>query len=214
MDVKKALDNLLAKENIDGISKKAGVSEKEAKSVLSSALPLLINGLGKKDDKKPAQVSGLTALLTNFLKDDDATEQVSEESGVSSGKTGSILNAALPVVLSLLSSGDGNSSSNHSDGTGSLVSGILGGLLNSKDDDSSSSGKEDNSVAGGLLNGLMNLISTDTSNEAKGSGKKPSSAKKPSSTMKPAAAKKPSTEKKPATAKKTASAKKTESAKK
>ena len=151
MDLNSILSTALSSEAVKNIAKKAGSSSKETSSVLSAALPALLNGMNSQAaDESTGFASALeshagnsTSNLTSFIKnvdvadgakiishllgskESDETDAIAKEAGVSKAKTSNILSTVAPLLMSLLGQQTaGNSSSN----VGSLVGSLLGNV--------------------------------------------------------------------------------------
>ena len=186
MDLSKIAGSLLSADSIKGLSNLTGASNKDITSVLTSALPSLLSGATEQaKDKKTAE--GFATALAQHAKDDtsdlasflgkvdlndgakiighllgsgkeETVKKAATASGVSEKKTGDILSAIAPMLLSLL-----GQQADEDDDKESGASGLVGALL-------------DNVDVGSLLSGL---ISTDTSSD-KDDKKKPASSNKKS----------------------------------
>ena len=194
MDLSKIAGSLLSNDSLKGLSNLTGADNKDITNVLTSALPSLLSGATEQaKDKKTSE--GFAAALAQHAKDDtsdltsflgnvdladgakiighllgsgkeETVKKAAKASGVSEKKTGDILSAIAPMLLSLL-----GQQAEEDDDKESGASGLVGALL-------------DNVDVGSLLSGL---ISTDTSSSsASTSGKKKpaSGKKKPASSSK------------------------------
>ena len=193
MDINSLLGTLLSSDSVSGVSKATKADDKEVASVLNAALPLLLKGAKKQSEDKDTAESFATALLSHgkkdtsnlssFLKnvdlddgskiighllgkDDDSVKKIAKTSGVSAKKTGDILSAAAPLLMSLLGQ---ESASKKSDNNvalelagallknvdvGDLISDLLGGDNKKK----KSSKKKDNDageIIGDILGALL-----------------------------------------------------------
>ena len=185
MDLSKIAGSLLSSDSLKGLSNLTGASNKDITSVLTSALPSLLSGATEqaKNESTAASFAGAlaqhakddTSDLTSFLGNvdladgakiighllgsgkDETVKKAAKASGVSEKKTGDILSAIAPMLLSLL-----GQQAEEDDDKESGASGLVGTLL-------------DNVDVGSLLSGL---ISTDTSSTSTSGKKKPASAKK------------------------------------
>ena len=193
MDLSKIASSLLSNDSLKGLSSLTGASNSDITSVLTSALPSLLSGATEqaKNESTAASFAGAlaqhakddTSDLTSFLGNvdladgakiighllgsgkEETVKKAAKASGVSEKKTGDILSAIAPMLLSLL-----GQQAEEDDDKEAGASGLVGALL-------------DNVDVGSLLSGL---ISTDTSSSTSTSGKKkPTSGKK-----KPASSKK------------------------
>ena len=189
MDLSKIASSLLSSDSLKGLSNLTGASNKDITGVLTSALPSLLSGATEQAKDKKTSESFATALaqhakddtsdLTSFLGKvdlndgakiighllgsgkEETVKKAAKASGVSEKKTGDILSAIAPMLLSLL-----GQQAEEDDDKESGASGLVGALL-------------DNVDVGSLLSGL---ISTDTSSASNGGKKKPASAKKKNDT--------------------------------
>lgn len=188
MDLKKLTSTLLSSDSIKGLSSVTGASKGEVSSVLTEALPALLNGAnGQAKDSGTAK--GFADALAQHAKDDTGnlagflgnvdlgdgakivghllgsdkdslTKAVSKKTGVSATKIGQILAAIAPLLMSLLGK-QADEDEEKEFGVGAL----LGNLL-------------DNVDVGSLLSGLT---STNTSSDSStGKKKKKKAAKKDS----------------------------------
>lgn len=187
MDLSKIAGSLLSNDSLKGLSILTGASNSDIKNVLSSALPSLLTGATEqaKNESTAASFAGAlaqhakddTSDLTSFLGNvdladgakiighllgsgkEETVKKAAKASGVSEKKTGDILSAIAPMLLSLL-----GQQAEEDDDKETGASGLVGALL-------------DNVDVGSLLSGL---ISTDTSSSSTSTSgkKKPASSKK------------------------------------
>ncbi len=171
--------SMLSGDGTAAISKRAKVSQSDVSNVLSAGIPILLTGMqrnagtdagaaslsGALKDHAAADVSDPGAflkaadikdgkkILGHVLGDDESSilKRVSGESGVTKGKTTSILAMAAPLLLSLL----GGQQSQQSGGGFNLL-GMLGGLLGGGSSQTESQQQESQS-SGGLLDSLGGL---------------------------------------------------------
>ncbi|MBP3577897.1 MAG: DUF937 domain-containing protein [Lachnospiraceae bacterium] len=190
MDLSKIASSLLSSDSLKGLSNLTGASNSDIKNVLSSALPSLLTGATEqaKNESTAASFAGAlaqhakddTSDLTSFLGNvdladgakiighllgsgkEETVKKAAKASGVSEKKTGDILSAIAPMLLSLL-----GQQAEEDDDKESGASGLVSALL-------------DNVDVGSLLSGL---ISTDTSSTS-GKKKPASGKKKPASSQK------------------------------
>ena len=187
MDLNALFGTLLSEESINGMGEKAGASAGEVRGVLGNALPLLLNGANAQatDESTAAGFAGAlqqhaqddTSVLSSFLSgvdlDDGAkivahllgantasqTQNLASTTGVSAAKTGSILSAAAPLLMSLIGQQAGNESN-----SGMNTAGLMGSLLGSGDMTSllgTMLGGSSNASSGkktGLLGKLLSLL--------------------------------------------------------
>jgi hypothetical protein len=200
MDINSIMKTMLGSDAVKGISSAAGTTQKSVKSVLSSALPSLVDGAVKQAQDKATASSFVKAIndhagdntrdLGSFLsgvdlsdgskiighllgsKKDETVKKAAEEAGVTKAKANGILSAAAPLFMNLL----GNQASSGSDAQSNNASGI-GGLMSTL---------LSNVDVGSLLTGLISSVSTNTADEEETqtttTGKKKTSKKKPATT--------------------------------
>lgn len=184
MDLTKLAGTLLCSDSIDGLSGLTGASGSDVSNVLAKALPALLDGA--KDQAKGKNTSkGFASALSDHAKDntkdlssflgnvdledgakiithllgsgkDDVVGKVAKDTGVSKSKTGAILSAAAPLLLSLL-----GQQADEDDNKDSGVGDLIGVLLENVD-------------VGSLLTGLL----TDNSSTEKKTTKKKTASKK------------------------------------
>ena len=193
MDMTSLLGVLLSSDSVSGVSKATKADDKEVASVLNAALPMLLKGAKKQSEDKDTAESFATALLSHgkkdtsnlssFLKnvdlddgskiighllgkDDDSVKKIAKSSGVSTKKTGDILSAAAPLLMSLLGQ---ESASKKSDNNVALelagallknvdVGDLIGDLLGGDNKKKKSSKKKDNDageIIGDILGALL-----------------------------------------------------------
>ncbi len=187
MDIQSLTNTLLAEESLEGVSRATGASTSDVLNVVAAALPSLLSGASAQANSSATSSSFANALQTHAqddtsnllgflsnadLKDGSAiishllgsqqtatTEQISQQTGVSSKKTGLILACIAPLLLSLLgksSQSQTNSSGVTASAASSLMSGLLGGggssLLTSL-------------LGGVLANGLSSMLSSGSSSQ-------------------------------------------------
>ena len=193
MDINSLLGTLLSSDSVSGVSKATKADNNEVASVLNAALPMLLKGAKKQSEDKDTAESFATALLSHgkkdtsnlssFLKnvdlddgskiighllgkDDDNVKKIAKFSGVSAKKTGDILSAAAPLLMSLLGQ---ESASKKSDNNMALelagallknvdVGDLIGDLLGGDNKKKKSSKKKDNDageIIGDILGALL-----------------------------------------------------------
>ena len=193
MDMTSLLGVLLSSDSVSGVSKATKADNNEVASVLNAALPMLLKGAKKQSEDKDTAESFATALLSHgkkdtsnlssFLKnvdlddgskiighllgkDDDSVKKIAKSSGVSAKKTGDILSAAAPLLMSLLGQ---ESASKKSDNNVALelagallknvdVGDLIGDLLGGDNKKKKSSKKKDNDageIIGDILGALL-----------------------------------------------------------
>ena len=193
MDINSLLGTLLSSDSVSGVSKATKTDNNEVASVLNAALPMLLKGAKKQSEDKDTAESFATALLSHgkkdtsnlssFLKnvdlddgskiighllgkDDDSVKKIAKTSGVSAKKTGDILSAAAPLLMSLLGQ---ESASKKSDNNVALelagallknvdVGDLIGDLLGGDNKKKKSSKKKDNDageIIGDILGALL-----------------------------------------------------------
>ena len=186
MDLTKLASTLLSSDSIKGLTNATGVSGNDITSVLSSALPSLLNGANAQAKDKETAESFVSALaqhaqddtsdLSKFLGNVDMKDgskiighllgantnsvvsEVSGKTGVSEDKASSILSAAAPLLMSLL-----GQQADQDENKDSGIENILGAVL-------------DNVDVGSLLTGLLTDNSSSSSSK-EDNKKKPASSK-------------------------------------
>lgn len=175
--------SLLSGDGVAAIGKRTKLAKDDVANVLSAGVPILLTGMQRNsatDDGARSLCGALSehsdADLSNvgaFLKDADLkdgkkilghvlgddqkaiVERVSKASGVSSGKTTTILALVAPLLLSLLGG------QQQQQGSGFNVLSLLGGLLGGGQQQQQSSGA-------GLLGALLGGGSTQSTSQASG----------------------------------------------
>lgn len=158
MDIKTLTETLLAEDSLEGVSRATGASTSDVLNVLATALPSLLSGASAQANSAStsssfanalqshasSDTSNILSFLSNAdLKDGNAiishllgsqqtetTQQISQQTGVSSKKTALILACIAPLLLSLLgksSQSQTNSSNVTASSASSLMSSLLGG---------------------------------------------------------------------------------------
>ena len=156
MDLNALLSTLLSEESINGLGGKTNSSPDEVRGVLGNALPLLLNGAnaqavnaetasgftGALQQHAQSDTSNLTSFLGGVDMADGAkiiahllgintashTQSLAQQSGVNPAKTGSILAAVAPLLMSLL-----GQQTSHESSSGLSTAGLMGNLLGSGD---------------------------------------------------------------------------------
>ncbi|MBR5060497.1 MAG: DUF937 domain-containing protein [Clostridia bacterium] len=193
MDIDSIMKTMLGSETVKGLSETTGVSQKSVKSVLSSALPSLIDGAVSQAQNKSTSSSFANALaehaqddtrdLSSFFSGVDlsdgskiighllggkasaTTQKAAENAGVSTTKAGNILSGAAPLLMSLLGQQASSGSGSSSNGNSSGIGGLLGNLLSNVD-------------IGSLFSGLISAVSTNTADEDQTTAAKKKTSKK------------------------------------
>lgn len=186
MDLQKLASTLLSADAVSGLSKRSGASSSEVKKVLTQALPILLGGADEQAKGKDTADGFAAALsshaksstldLSDFLGNVDledgskiighllggkkasTTKAIAKKAGVSGNKTSTILEAAAPLLMSLLGQ-QADEDDNKDSGVGTLI----GTLLSNVD-------------VGELLVGLL-TDDEDTKKKSKKSSSKKSSKK-------------------------------------
>lgn len=155
MDLNALMGTLLSGDSIANMSQLTGASQKEVKSVLSSALPQLLNGAqAQANDAGTAEgfvnalaqhaqtdTSNVGAFLQNVDMADgakivghllgsqqaSATQEAAQRAGISANASGQILSAAAPLLMSLLGQQTSGNQNNNAAGIGGLLGSLLGG---------------------------------------------------------------------------------------
>lgn len=187
MDMSSLLGAVLSDNSVAGMSKNAGVSDSETRSVLSSALPALLGGalnqsndsstassfLGALTQHSAANTDDLSSFMDNvdtedgekiishlFGKDSAAIiSQIAKDSGVKASDVKKVLASAAPLLMSLLGKETASQQQNNS----SLgFADILGSMLGSSNNGNNASA----SLMTGLLGSLVGGQSSSQSNNA------------------------------------------------
>lgn len=160
MDLNALMSTMLSEESIENLGVKTESSPEEVRSVLSSALPLLLGGANAQATN-PETASGFVGALQQHAQDDVSsvpsflgnvdmgdgakiiahllgantaaqTQAVAQQSGVSQQQTGNILAAIAPLLLTLL--GQQAASSGNSNNNNALgIGSLMGSLMGSGD---------------------------------------------------------------------------------
>lgn len=153
MDIQNLLSELLSSDSLKTLSKASGASQKDVKKVVAEALPKLLSGAEKQAqngdtaegftkallDHAKVDTSDIKGFLKNIDLEDGAkiighllgkeksstTKAISEKTGVSSQKTGNILSAIGPLLMSILGKQVGSSGGS---GIGELMGSLLGNV--------------------------------------------------------------------------------------
>ncbi len=149
MDINNMMSTLLAKETLSALSEKTGASQKDISSVLSSSLPMLLNGAKEQEELAD---SGFAQALSDHAKKDTTdlnafmkgvdladggkiiahllgantvsnSQNISGSTGVSATQVAGILSAIAPLLMSLLGQQSQQASAP------SVGSGLVGALL-------------------------------------------------------------------------------------
>ena len=202
------LQSMLSDSSVKSLSKKTGSSKDEVSSVLSAALPLLIQGAGKQAEDESTAESFLNALTKHAANDtsdmdtymdgvdmadgakilahllgaetESTTKKVSKKSGTSSDNTAQILSAAAPLLMSVLGQENNKTSTKSSK---KASNDLVGALL--------SSALENVNVTELLMGALTESLATSVEEEApkkKTATKKTTTSKKSTTTTKKKAA--------------------------
>ena len=169
MDINSLVNTMMSNDSLDGISQLTNTSSQETRSVLSAALPLLLNGAQAQSQNADTSSGFGNALFNHGQQDtsnigsflqgvdlDDggkiighllglnkptALNQIATQTGVSSQNTGNILSAAAPLLMSLLGQQFGSNNANANAGmVGNLATSLMSNL-------------DIGSLLGGLLGG-------------------------------------------------------------
>jgi len=157
MDLNALMSAMLSEESIENLGAKADASPEEVRGVLGNALPLLLGGASAQATNQET-ASGFVGALQQHAQDDASnvgsflgnvdmgdgakiiahllgantasqTQAVAQQSGVSQAKTGSILAAVAPLLLTLLgqqAASGSNSQQNNALGIGGLMGSLMG----------------------------------------------------------------------------------------
>ncbi|MBQ9886515.1 MAG: DUF937 domain-containing protein [Lachnospiraceae bacterium] len=156
MDLNSLVSTMLSGDSLDNIGKVTGSSNADVKSVLGSALPLLLNGVSEQSQGEDT-AAGFAQALASHSKDDtsniasflggvdladgakivghllgaktqDTTKDIATKSGLSLGTTANIIAAIAPLLMSLLGKQtNAAQQQNSSLNVGSIIGTLLGG---------------------------------------------------------------------------------------
>ena len=169
MDINSLLGTVMSGDSVQGLSQAADVSDENTRSVLSAALPLLLNGALSQANNSETSEGFANALSQHAAADtsnigsffngidlgdgakivahllgantNNTVNQVAQQTGVSQQQTSSILSAAAPLLMSLLGQATNQQqSANAGLGIGNIMGSLLGG---------------GNLNLGGMLSGLL-----------------------------------------------------------
>ena len=157
MDLQALMSTMLSEESIQNLGVKADASPEEVRGVLGNALPLLLSGANAQATNQET-ASGFLGALQQHAQDDATnvgsflgnvdlgdgakiiahllgantgaqTQAVAQQAGVNQAKTGNILAAVAPLLLTLLgqqAASGSNSANNNALGIGSLMGSLMG----------------------------------------------------------------------------------------
>lgn len=186
-----SIGELLAQGGTSAIGKRVKLKQNDVAQVLSAGIPALIAGMNKNASTSGGAAS-LSRALTDHSKDStkdvgsflknadlddgkkilahvfgssqkDVINNISATTGVTKGKTTSILALVAPLLLSFL----GNQQQSQQQNAGFSLTGLLGGLLGGGQQQSTSllggllgaaQQQNESSNEGGLLDGILNLF--------------------------------------------------------
>ena len=193
-----SIGTLISGGGLDAICKRTKLKQEDVAKVLSAGIPALVGGM-KRNAGTASGADSLSKALADHGKDDisdpaaflksadladgkkilghvlgkDQTElidQISKATGVTKGKSTSVLALAAPLLLSLL----GNSNQSSSGGLLGMLGGLLGGGSQSNQSQQSSGGllgsllggnsNSNASMASGLFSSLLGGGSNQSSN--------------------------------------------------
>ena len=154
MEINALMSTMLSGDSIESMSRVAGVSQEQVKSVLGSALPQMLDGAkGQATDEATAE--GFANALSDHAKADTSdvkgfltgvdqidggkilahllggglnatTQTAASSSGLKPAQAAQILAIAAPLLMSLLGQQAGQESGNNASGIGGLMSAFLG----------------------------------------------------------------------------------------
>lgn len=154
MDLNALMSTMLSDESIENLGAKTQSSPEEVRSVLGSALPLLLGGANAQATNQQT-AAGFVGALQQHSQDDASnigsflggvdmadgakiiahllgantatqTQSVAQQTGVSQQQTGNILAAVAPLLLTLLGQQAAGNSNNNAAGIGSLMGSLMG----------------------------------------------------------------------------------------
>jgi len=151
MDLSALMTTLLSSDSVKNLSKATGATKSDVTSVLSTALPMLLEGVSGQANNKESGFAGALAKhavndttdLAGFFgnidledgakiighllggKAESSTKTVAKKTGVSASSTGKILAAAAPLLMSLLGQQTSGSKNDTADSIGDLIGAVL-----------------------------------------------------------------------------------------
>ena len=165
MDITNFLQTAMNDQTVDGIANQLGIKNEQAKSAISSAVPVLVAALSsnaKKGDSENIEKAlerdhdgSILDNISGFLSGGDFSDgagilghilgggqsnvetAVSKSSGLSSAQTGKLLAILAPIIMGYLGKQKKQGSVETSGGIGGLLEGLVGGMINSKESDTS-----------------------------------------------------------------------------
>lgn len=150
MDITSLIGTLLSSDSISGVSKTTKSSSSDVTSVLTAALPMLLNGAQAQAEDKSTAAGFSKALashgkedtsdLSSFLSkvdmedgskiiahllgsDDSAVETIAKKAGTNTKTTSNVLSAAAPLLMSLL--GQKNNDDDDDGALGSIAAALI-----------------------------------------------------------------------------------------
>lgn len=150
MDITSLIGTLLSSDSVSGVSKTTKASNSDVTSILTAALPVLLNGAKAQAEDKSTAASFSKALashgkedtsdVASFLKnvdmedgskiishllgnDKSAINDIAEKAGTSTKTTTNVLSAAAPLLMSLLGQKDNNADDDNA--LGSIAAALI-----------------------------------------------------------------------------------------
>ena len=144
MDISSLIGTLLSSDSISGVSKSTKSSSSDVMSIMTAALPLLLNGAQAQAEDESTAASFSKALATHgkkdtsdvssFLKnvdledgskiighllgnDSDAIKTIAKQAGTNTKTATSVLSAAAPLLMSLMGQKDNEDENDNALGT-------------------------------------------------------------------------------------------------
>ena len=188
MDITSLIGTLLSSDSISGVSKTTKSNSGDVASILSAALPLLLNGAQAQAEDKTTAASFSKALashgkedtsdISSFLdkvdledgskivahllgNDDTAVKDIAKKAGTNAKTVTSVLSAAAPLLMSLMGQKDNDDDDDNALGSiaAALIKNVdVGSVVGALLGGSSSSKKKSNSNADLLGNILGSLL--------------------------------------------------------
>ena len=156
LDLTSIASTLLGSDALSGIASSTGASKNDVTSVLTSALPLLLQGAGKQSKGSSTAESFAQALenhagkstssLSSFFKNvdladgakivghllgaknDSTAKKISKDSGLDTAQVLKILAAAAPLLMTLLGKTTAQSKKDDKTSTASIAQALLGNV--------------------------------------------------------------------------------------
>lgn len=188
MDITSLIGTLLSSDSVSGVSKTTKASNSDVTSILSAALPLLLNGAQAQAEDKSTAASFSKALashgkedtsdIASFLKnvdmedgskiiahllgnDDSAVKEIAEKAGTNTKTASSVLSATAPLLMSLMGQKDNDDDDDNALGSiaAALIKNVdVGDVVGALLGGSSDSKKKKSSGSSDLLGNILGSL--------------------------------------------------------